>query len=83
MSSNSGLALSAFNPQIGDWIRVYHDSNFEIEMKVAERRWRLTNGRQWKLTNRSNPELHCWLTSPNGMDLINFEDVLKQHGFSS
>jgi hypothetical protein len=74
MRTSSGLSTERFNPQIGDWIRVYHHTGFEIEMQVIERRWKLTNG--------SSPELHCWLGKPNGLELSMFYDVLKQEGFS-
>jgi hypothetical protein len=69
MSQNSGLSLSAINPQIGDNVRVYHDSSFEIELKVVERRWHLTNG--------ASPELHCWLSVPSGWNIIDFEKMLR------
>lgn len=74
MQQNSGLPLSKINPSIGDLIRVYHSSDFEIEMKVIDRRWKLTNG--------SNPELNIYLAFPNGFDKITeFEKILKNRGF--
>lgn len=73
MNQNSGLPLERINPLIGDYIRVYHDTGFEVSMKVVERKWVLTNG--------TSPELHVWLASPNGFSIPEFEKVLKDRGF--
>lgn len=74
MGQNSGLQLSSINPLVGDSVRVYHDSKFEIWMKVIERSWVLING--------SSPVLECYLGLQNGWTIPDFEQVLKNRGFS-
>jgi len=64
-----------FNPLVGDYVRVYHNSNFEVEMKVAERHWKFIDG--------ASPELHCWLNAPNAMSIPDFIISLRNRGFNT
>ena len=73
MANISGLPLDAINPLIGDKVRVYHDSEFEIWMTVAERSWFLTNG--------TSPVLECYLSLGPHTTIPDFEKMLRQRGF--
>lgn len=76
MQRNSGLLLSRFNPQVGDTVRVYHDSEFVLYMQVGERRWELTNG--------SSPELVCVMVPDlywNSKPLSEFIKMMNDRGF--
>lgn len=75
MKGNSNLALKSINPQVGDTVRVYHDSEFELWMPVVSRRWYLTNG--------STPVLICELGCPSYFkNLFDFIEMMKNRGFN-
>ena len=71
MSSISGLEIS---PLVGDLVRVYNDSDCEINMVVV--------GRTWKFTNGSDPILVCELHVPPPWKTVpEFEKILNSFGF--
>jgi hypothetical protein len=73
MSNISGLPIS---PNVGDLIRVYHDTQLEIDLEVVDRRWVFTNG--------SNPQLFCDLHLPKNRweSLAHFITVMKNNNIS-
>jgi hypothetical protein len=72
MQSISGLVI---NPMKGDLVRVYNDSECEINMLVV--------GRTWTFTNGANPVLICELSIPSGFENIpHFEKAIKSMGFN-
>ena len=74
MSQNSGMSIHRINPMIGDSVRVFHDSKFEIWMKVLSRKWQLTNG--------STPQLIVSLGLPDGYTVPQFEEEMRKNHFS-
>jgi hypothetical protein len=69
MGNISGLQII---PMKGDLVRIYNDSEIEINMAVIER--------QWTFTNSANPILICELGIPPW-----FEDIphfIKSMGFN-
>ncbi|MFY4731230.1 hypothetical protein [Nitrospira sp. BLG_2] len=70
MGNISGLPIE---PQVGDLVRVYHDSHFEVDLKVVQRRWTFTNG--------SDPQLTCELHLPPYWEsLAHFIKVMGENG---
>lgn len=69
MNNISGLPNDGINPLVGDLIRVYHDSDLEIYMKVVDRTWRMTDG--------ANPQLTCELWLTTGWTIPLFEEMLR------
>lgn len=67
-----------FIPSVGDYITIYEGIKLKIEMKVTSRHVEYP---QISTTFASQEEITCWLDTPNGMDIITFEKVLKEHGF--
>ncbi len=68
MSNISGLSIQV---NVGDRVRVYHDSAFDHYMKVCEREWTFTNG--------SDPVLTCYL-APDGLTIPEMERRLRSAG---
>jgi len=68
------LPLNRINPMVGDSVRVYHDTKFEIWMKVQSRKWQLTNG--------SSPKLIVELGLPDCYEtLLDFEEDMRKNFF--
>jgi hypothetical protein len=74
MSGINGLPLSYINPMVGDMVRVYHSSDFEIEMKVFSRKWITING--------SQPVLYVSLVLTDFWNIPEFENMLRSQGFT-
>lgn len=74
MGNVSGLPLSSINPQVNDLVRVYHDAEFDLYLKVVSRKWEMTNG--------GNPVLVCELHLPDYFETISaLEGCLLSRGF--
>jgi hypothetical protein len=72
MRSISGLVIL---PMVGDIVRVYNDSESEINMAVVERQWTFTNG--------ANPILICELGIPPWFeDIPHFVETIGLMGFN-
>ena len=69
MSNISGLPLEMIRPVVGEKVLVYHDSEFELWMPVAECRWKLTNG--------TSPDLICELSCPSHLNIPQLEKLLR------
>lgn len=69
MGNISGLPLSTINPIVGDRVRVYHDTQIEVWLQVVGRNWRMTNG--------TNPVLECELHLETGWTIPMLEKHLK------
>jgi hypothetical protein len=71
MGAISGLSIA---PIVGDLVRVYHDSEIEIQMQVI--------GRTWEFTNGASPVLICELGIPPYFENIpKFTAFISSHGF--
>ena len=68
MANISGLPIE---PQVGDLVQVYKDSEIEVELKVVERHLTFAN---------SNPQLTCELHLPSYWEnLAHFIKVMGEH----
>lgn len=76
MNNNNGLPIEMINPLVGDTVRIYHDSKFELLMKVASRSWILVNGASPTLVIQLTLE-DCWWH----VGLKVFNEMLQKQGF--
>lgn len=66
--------MTSINPLVGDLVRVYHDSEFSLYLKVV--------GRKWEMTNGSSPVLMAELGVPDYFENIShLEKTLTARGF--
>lgn len=73
MYSISGQSLEKINPLVGDLVRVYHDTDFQLFMPVTERKWVITNG--------ETTRLYCYLDLPRGYSIPEFTRMMNGRGF--
>lgn len=68
MNHISGMPIE---PNVGDLVRVHHDSSLDIYLQVVSR--------QWTFINRASPELICELHLPENQweSLEHFIKVMK------
>lgn len=71
---DKSLPLTSLAPQVGDLVQVHSEHDFEIKMKVISR--------EWIFSKHHGPTLECWLASPNGFSIPEFESILKNRGFN-